>query len=296
VRRLSWQEHLCSIGYTENSILAGPDEQELDQIIEDMKGAGLVDLTVEGDLSDFLGVEISRKQDGTIHLTQPHLIDSILADLRLDRQSGLATKQTPAAANQLLRRCRNSEEFDGHFNYRSIIGKLNYLEKSTRPGISYAVHQWCVRLSAAPKTEHAKALKWLGHYLIVTRDKGLIFNPKAQSFDCHVDASFSGDWDRERVLEDIDTARSQTGFVISYASSPIIWTSHVCKLKLHSALRNPCTLHAQQTLRCNAPTSLSSLSMTSSFSFTAYPSWVGNRIARGSVPISTHADAVSSPA
>ena len=125
-----------------------------------------------------------------------------------------------------MRRYRSSEEFDGHFNYRSVIGKLNYLEKITRPDISYAVHQ-CARFSAAPKTEHSKALKWLGRYLIATRDKGLIFDPKEQSFDCHVDASFSGDWDREGALEDIDTARSRTGFVISYANCPIIWTSRL---------------------------------------------------------------------
>lgn len=119
--------------YTGDSILAGPDEQELDQIIEDMRNAGL-DLTVEGDISDFLGVEISRKPDGTIHLTQPHLIDQILSDLRWDHQDGTTTNQTPAAVNQLLRRCSSSENFDGHF-----IVKLNYLEKSTQPDISYAV-------------------------------------------------------------------------------------------------------------------------------------------------------------
>jgi len=41
--------------YTEDSILIGPDLQELDKIIEDMKRVGL-DLTVEGDISYFLGV------------------------------------------------------------------------------------------------------------------------------------------------------------------------------------------------------------------------------------------------
>jgi hypothetical protein len=209
--------------YTDDSILAGPDEKELDQIVRDMKGAGL-DLTVEGDISDFLGVKISRQPDGSIHLTQPHLIDQIISDLWLDRHDSVSTKMTPAAVSQLLRRCTASEDFDGHFKYRSVIGKLNYLEKTSRPDISYAVHQ-CARFSGAPKKEHAKALKWLGRYLIATRDKGLIFNPKDQSFDCHVDADFAGAWDKEEALEDPDTARSRSGFIISYANCPIIWTS-----------------------------------------------------------------------
>ncbi len=43
--------------YMDNSILTGPDLKELDRIIEDMKQVGL-ELTVEGDISDFLGVNI----------------------------------------------------------------------------------------------------------------------------------------------------------------------------------------------------------------------------------------------
>jgi hypothetical protein len=62
-------------------------------------------------------------------------------------------------------------------------------------------------------------------YLIATRDKGLIFNPKDQSFDCHVDADFTGAWDKEEALEDPDTARSRSGFIISFVNCPIIWSS-----------------------------------------------------------------------
>ena len=60
--------------YMDDSILAGPDNDELDKVICDMKSPGL-ELTEEGDLSDFLGVNIDRKADGIIHLTQLQLID-----------------------------------------------------------------------------------------------------------------------------------------------------------------------------------------------------------------------------
>jgi hypothetical protein len=173
--------------YTDDSILAGPDESEINQIIEDMKKAGLK-LTVEGDISDFLGVHVERKSDGTIHLTQPQLIDQILQDLRLDGPD-VATKDTPAKVGVTLQRNPDSQPFDGHFIYRSVIGKINYLEKSTRPKIACAVHQ-CARFSADPRVEHGAAVKWLGRYLRATRDKGIIFRPNKQSFDCWVDADF----------------------------------------------------------------------------------------------------------
>jgi hypothetical protein len=119
----------------------------------------------------------------------------------------------------------DSEPFDGHFDYRSVVGKLLYLEKSTRPDIAYAVHQ-CARFCSDPKVGHGKAIKWLGRYLLATKDKGIILHPGPQSFDCYVDADFSGNWLASQANDPI-TARSRTGFVISYASCPITWASRL---------------------------------------------------------------------
>jgi hypothetical protein len=38
-------------------------------------------MTDEGKLEDFLGINIKQHEDGLIHLTQPHLIDQILEQL-----------------------------------------------------------------------------------------------------------------------------------------------------------------------------------------------------------------------
>lgn len=208
--------------YTDDSILAGPDEKEIDKIIQDMKKANL-DITVEGDLSDFLGVQIDRKEDGTIHLTQPHLIDQILREVRLEGDN-VTTKMTPSKGS-ILKRHSESAPFDGHFDYRRVIGKLNYLEISTRPDIAFQVHQ-CARFCADPKKEHGNAVIWICRYLAATKDKGLIFKPTDQSFDCYVDADFSGNWDKDNAsATDSDTAKSRTAFIITYAGCPIIWAS-----------------------------------------------------------------------
>jgi hypothetical protein len=145
--------------YTDDSILAGPDEKEIDTIIKEMKQAEL-DITIEGDLQDFLGVHIERKPDDSIHLTQPHLIDQILKDLRLDGDS-VTEKTVPASSSKLLSCHTTSEPFDNSFNYKSVIGKLNYLEKGLRSNKAYITHQ-CARFTQDPKMEHAKAIRWLG--------------------------------------------------------------------------------------------------------------------------------------
>ena len=43
--------------YTDDSILFGPTQKEIDSCIEDIQAAGLK-ITVEGDIKDFLGVNI----------------------------------------------------------------------------------------------------------------------------------------------------------------------------------------------------------------------------------------------
>ena len=203
--------------YTDDSILAGPDKAELKQILEDMKASGL-QLTIEGDISNLLGVKVKRQPNGMIHMTQPQLMDSILKDLSLHGPN-VQTKNTPAKIGVTLTRHHESQPYDGRFDYQSGIGKTNYLEKSTSPEIAYAVHQFA-RFSADPKVKHGEAIKWLGRYLRGTRDKGLIFKPTDQWFDCWVNADRAGNWDPTDSNHP-DTARSRTGYVIRYAGCPI---------------------------------------------------------------------------
>jgi hypothetical protein len=105
------------------------------------------------------------------------------------------------------------------------VGKLNFLEKSTRPEIAYAVHQ-CARFSSNPKKSHANAIKYLCRYLMGTKDKGLILRADpSKSFEVHVDCDFAGNWVKEDAMNDPSTAKSRTGYVISYGGCPIIWAS-----------------------------------------------------------------------
>jgi hypothetical protein len=210
--------------YTDDSILAGPNKNEINDIINNMRKAKL-DITEEGKLEDFLGVNIERMADGTIHLTQPHLIDQILDDLRLNNKN-VTTKNVPALSLKILSRHSKSEKFDGSFNYKSVIGKLNYLEKSMRSDMSYITHQ-CARFAIDPKVEHSQALKHLGRYLKATRKMGTILKPiEGMDLEVYVDADFCGNWDPKETW-DVDTTRSRHGYIISYTGCPVMWKSQL---------------------------------------------------------------------
>ena len=97
--------------YTDDSILAGPKLVDIEQAIERMQEAGL-NLTVEGDISDFLGVKISRSKDQkAFELTQPHLIQDIIKELRLEGDN-VKTKVTPGASSKTLLRYNDEPDFD----------------------------------------------------------------------------------------------------------------------------------------------------------------------------------------
>ena len=216
--------------YTNDSLLMGPEQKELDRLIVRMEESGLK-MTYEDGVDDFLGVNIDQQADGTIHLTQPHLIDAILRDIHL-ADPDTNTKDTPAATTVRLRQDNDGLDFDHHFHYRSLIGKLNFLEKSTRPDISYAVHQ-CARFSERPKTAHARAVKHIARYLAGTRDKGIVLKPDvSRSFEVFADADFAGNFNKIDN-SNRDLARSRTGFAIFYAGCPITWQS---KLQTEIAL------------------------------------------------------------
>jgi hypothetical protein len=122
--------------------------------------------------------------------------------------------------------------FNKSFHYRSVIGKLNFLEKSTRPELAYAVHQ-CARFCTDPKRSHGEAIKHIGRYLLATKDQGLILKPTTNTFDCWVDASHAGEWKKQTAADDPDTAKSRTGYVIMFAGCPLVWSS---KLQTEIAL------------------------------------------------------------
>ena len=148
--------------YIDDSILGAPARHELDEAIMAIKDAKL-QITLEGDLADFLGAKIEQKSPNEIIFTQPHLIDDVLNNLGLRHVKD--GKETHATSSRILTRNDSGTDHDKSFHYFSVIGKLNYLEKATRLDISFATHQ-CARFVAVPKKSHAQAVRWLERYLL----------------------------------------------------------------------------------------------------------------------------------
>jgi hypothetical protein len=68
---------------------------------------------------------------------------------------------------------------------------------------------------------------------MATRDQGIILRPTQHDFTVWCDADFAGNWDKDTAMDDPMTAKSRSGYAISYANCPIYWAS---KLQTEIAL------------------------------------------------------------
>jgi Reverse transcriptase (RNA-dependent DNA polymerase) len=87
----------------DDGILIDPDPAAVEQAMQDL--ASKFKIEDEGAIDDYLGVKIAKgKEAGTFVLTQPHLIDSVLEDLKLlnHRQTASKVADTPATFENKL--------------------------------------------------------------------------------------------------------------------------------------------------------------------------------------------------
>ena len=74
--------------YINDCIVFGPNTQVINQVVTDLRSCPQLIMADDlGDVGDFLGIQIKRQDDGSVNLSQPHLIDSIIKDLHLQPDS-----------------------------------------------------------------------------------------------------------------------------------------------------------------------------------------------------------------
>ena len=209
--------------YVDDGLFFDPNQENIDKAIKEIQDLEY-DIEAKENVKDYLGVHFETMQDGKIKLTQPHLIDQILEEVGM-KNWNKKNQSTQALSSIILQRYAHETDHDNSiFHYRSVIGKLNFLEKSTRPDISYAAHQ-CARFSENPKESHAKEIRRIVGYLGDTRNQGIIIGPRKEllCLEVYAHADWSGNYFKKTASEDPSTAKSRTGFAIFFGKTMIVW-------------------------------------------------------------------------
>jgi hypothetical protein len=98
--------------YVDDSIIMGPMESQIQEVIR--KISERFNIQEEGDMCEFLGIEVQRGKDGSLSLRQPQLFDSILKDLKLGNGQ-VSPRMTPALKTRILHKDAQGEPFDDPF-------------------------------------------------------------------------------------------------------------------------------------------------------------------------------------
>ena len=218
--------------YVDDCIIISDEKGYVRRFIKSLTdGPEKFEFTEEGSLESYLGVKFVDYANGTqFEMTQPFLIDRVIDAIGFDPRMTDA-RPTPAV-KPLLHKDLNGELRRTSWNYRSVIGMMNYLQQSTRPDISFAVHQ-CARFCEDPKRSHERAVKRIVKYLLGTKERGIVCRPdKTKGLECFADADFAGSWDRGDS-DNPENVMSRTGYLITYAGCPVVWCS---KLQTEIAL------------------------------------------------------------
>ena len=110
------------------------------------------------------------------------------------------------------------------FHCRSMVGQLDCLTASSRPDVQSATHQ-CARFCNDPKKSHEVAVKRIIRYLCSNIDEGITLTPnRSKGFECHIDVDFAGGHEPHEA-HDPQSCLSRTGYVITHANCPIVWSS-----------------------------------------------------------------------
>ena len=214
--------------YVDDGILIGPNTNEINNTIKKLQQK--YNLTDEGDLNEYLGIKMNRIEGGR-ELTQPVLIDRILKMVGINSEL-LKGRKVRTPATKVLHKDTGGLTRRFQWDYRSVVGMLNWLARSTRPELIFAVSQ-VGRFMAFPKRSHEDAIMRICMYLAHTKDKGMIMKPEAgKGFEVYADADFAGGYNKHS-LEDSATAKSRTCYHIMFNN---------CLIYSHSKLQTEIAL------------------------------------------------------
>ena len=96
-------------------------------------------LIYEGDISNYLGVNIKKTFYGKFELSQSHLVEKIINHLGLKVSEILESIDT-TSGKPLLHKDKYSQESKYIWYYRAVVVVLSCLQGSTLPEISMAIH------------------------------------------------------------------------------------------------------------------------------------------------------------
>jgi hypothetical protein len=226
---LYMKEGMMLLVYVDDCIIVGLDMNDINNFVQSMQN-GLENFILmdEGNIDNFLGIEIKCLGPKEFEILQPFLIDWIITFLGLQSEASKTHCNdmfTPAVA-QILNKDLQGKPRKKTWKYKTAVGMMSYLQGHSCPDISMPVLQTAC-FSNDPKLIHEQTITHIGCYLLGTKTRRIWYKiDHSKGLECYVDANFAGGWDL-KDLHDTSNLMLRAGFVIKYADCPIYWSSKI---------------------------------------------------------------------
>lgn len=206
--------------YVDDMLIASKDSGEINKVkLLLSKEFDMKDL---GPARKILGIEIVRdKNKRVLKLSQGGYINKVLKKYGFIEVKTVSTPmgQHFKLSHDQAPRSDEENEIMSKIPYTSVVGSIMYIMVCTRPDLSHAV-SIVSRYMSDPGTEHWNAVKWIVRYLKGTSNSGLIYGKASEGSGVigFVDSDYAGD---------LDSRRSQTGFVFQLNNCTISWKANL---------------------------------------------------------------------
>jgi hypothetical protein len=166
-----------------------------------------------GKASQFLGININRKQNGLFEINQSNYIKKIASILEVDESRGSLFPMDPGYFKL------EGNYLDDNKKFRQIIGMLLYISTNTRPDISASVSILAQRVSKPRDIDLRESIRVV-KYLMKTNDHSLILGAHSPNQDTPLKTFTDANWAEERI-----NRKSTGGFICQLYGSTICWSS-----------------------------------------------------------------------
>ena len=219
-RKYSDDDFIILLLYVDDMLIIGHDPSKIDKLKRELsKSFAMKDL---GPAKQILGMKISRdRKNGKLWLSQESYIEKVLERFNMSKAKAVCS---PLAGHFKLssKQCPTSEKDMkemGKVPYASAVGSLMYAMVCTRSDIAHAVGV-VSRFLSNPGKEHREAVKWILRYLRGTSRVCLCFGSGEPKLDGYTDSDMAGD---------VDTRKSISGFLMTFAGGAVSWQSKLQK-------------------------------------------------------------------
>jgi len=206
-----------------------------------MKLSQLMDIKDEGNLNSFLGMRITRYDDGSYSIDQEKYIEKIAKRFGVTEKPGKKRKSPGEygfkLTNDDLPKTTDEKKDALRCDMPALVGALIYCIR-TRFDVSYAISDVSRFMALWGVNHYNHALRIL-EYLYQTKDKKLMIKHDHLQGDLHlclyVDANY-GD-DREDAVEDVKW-KSQGGYMLFMGGALVSWCSRRHHIRVLSSMES----------------------------------------------------------